>query len=153
MTTLLIIHSILRWLVVASLFFCIILGWRGMRTDRTFGKIHDHIRHWTATIAHIQLIVGILLTTKSPYFKYFWSNLDSAWTNTDSLFFGLAHPLLMIVAIVTLTIGSAKAKRQKNSHDKFKTIFGWYLAATIIIFIAIPWPFSPFVERPYLTIN
>lgn len=153
MTTLLSIHSIFRWLVVVSLIYCIILGWRGMRSDRAYGKLDDQFRHWTATIAHIQLIVGILLATKSPYFNYFWSNIGDVWSNTDSVFFGLVHPLLMLVAIVTLTIGSAKAKRQPRDRDKFKTMFTWYVIAAILIFIAIPWPFSPFVERPYLTID
>jgi len=34
--------------------------------------------------------------------------------------------------------------------EKFKIMLLWYGIALIIILIAIPWPFSPLANRPYL---
>jgi hypothetical protein len=56
----------------------------------------------------------------------------------------------MFVAIVLITIGSAKAKRKSNDTQKFKTMLIWFSIALLIIFIAIPWPFSPLANRPYI---
>jgi drug/metabolite transporter (DMT)-like permease len=56
----------------------------------------------------------------------------------------------MLTAIVLLTIGSALTKRKKDDRDKFKTMLTWFGIALIIILIAVPWPFSPFAQRPYL---
>jgi len=59
----------------------------------------------------------------------------------------------MLTAIVIITIGSALAKRKKTDKEKFKTMLVWFSAALLIIFIAIPWPFSPLANRPYIRTN
>jgi len=66
------------------------------------------------------------------------------------LFFGLIHILLMLIAIILITIGSAIAKRKTSDVEKFKTILIYYSISLLIIFIAIPWPFSPLAHRPFL---
>lgn len=143
------LHSILRWLVVFALSYTVIHALLGYKKQKSFIKYDNALRHWTATIVHIQLIVGMILFMKSPLVKYFWGNFRTASENFDALFYGCIHILLMFTAIVIITIGSALAKRKKRDADKFKTIFVWYAIGLIIIFIAIPWPFSPLSNRPY----
>ena len=119
------------------------------KTKRSFfSKTDNFFRHWTATLFHIQLIIGMLLLVKSPIVQYFWNNLKSGFENIELLFFGLLHPLLMLVSIIIITIGSAKAKRETSDTKKFKTILIWYSIGLFILFLAIPWSFSPFVGRP-----
>ena len=142
-------HSIFRWLVLLSLFFTIFRSFQGWRSGRDFTKIDDAARHWTATIAHIQLVLGILLYSQSPIIKYFWTNIKVAKHNLDSTFFGLIHIILMLIVIILITIGSALAKRKSIDNEKFKTMLNWFIIALIILFIAIPWPFSPLANRPY----
>lgn len=86
---------------------------------------------------------------QSPIVKYFFKNFKEGIENPEIAFFGIFHILLMLSAIILITIGSALAKRKLNDRDKFKTIFLWFSFALIIIFIAIPWPFSPIANRPY----
>jgi cytochrome c biogenesis factor len=94
-------------------------------------------------------MIGIVLYSQSPVIKYFWTNFREATQDTEAIFFGLIHILLMITAIVIVTIGSALSKRRQTDSEKFKTMFIWYAVALFIIFIAIPWPFSPLANRPY----
>src|SRR5690606_12105583 len=108
------------------------------------------LRHWTATVAHIQLMIGMILYTQSAIAKSYWSRSEATSIDFDMTFFGLIHIGLMLISIVILTIGSAKAKRRLNDNDKFRTMLIWFSIALIIIFIAIPWPFSPLSNRPYL---
>jgi drug/metabolite transporter (DMT)-like permease len=143
-------HSIVRWLLLAGLVYSIFRAFKGFRSKAAFSKMDNAARHWTATIAHVQLIIGILLYSKSPVIHYFWRNTKEAVQTLDTAFFGLIHILLMLTAIVLLTIGSALAKRKKDDRDKFKTMLTWFGLALIIILIAVPWPFSPFAQRPYL---
>jgi hypothetical protein len=56
----------------------------------------------------------------------------------------------MILSVVLVTIGSALAKRKQTDREKFKTILIWFSIVLSVIFIAIPWPFSPFANRAYL---
>lgn len=143
------VHSILRWLVLLSLVYAIIIACRGYFSKAVFSKAADRVRHWTATIAHIQLMAGMILYMKSPLVKYFWPHFREAKANFNPLFFGLIHILLMLIAIVLVTIGSSLAKRKAADADKFKTMMIWFSIALLIIFIAIPWPFSPLASRPY----
>ena len=57
---------------------------------------------------------------------------------------------LMTLAVLFITIGSAASKRQETDRAKFKTMTVWFLLALLLMFIAIPWPFSPLANRPYL---
>jgi hypothetical protein len=142
-------HSIMRWLVLASLVYAIFRAYKGYTLDAQFSKTDNAIRHWTATIAHIQLLIGIILYTQSPIIKYFWHNFNEAIYNIDTTFFGLLHIFLMLAAIVLITIGSALSKRKTTDKQKFKTMLVLFSISLVIIFIAIPWPFSPLANRPY----
>lgn len=143
------LHSTFRWLVLLSLIYTIFKAYKGYFLDKEFSKTDDSVRHWTATIAHIQLILGIILYSKSPIIQYFWKNFKEAKESPDLLFFGLIHIFLMFLSIILITIGSAIAKRKPTDKEKFKAMLIWFTIALIIIFIAIPWPFSPFANRPY----
>jgi len=149
-SSLLVIHSLLRWLVLISLIFSIRRAYKGYISNSIFTRSDNKIRHWTATIAHIQLIVGFSLYLKSPVVKYFFSHFKAAIQQIDTVFFGAIHFLLMLTAIVIITVGSALAKRKDTDRKKYETMLLWFSIALIIIFIAIPWPFSPLAGRPYI---
>jgi uncharacterized membrane protein len=143
-------HSVLRWLLLAALLTCIVKSYIGYRKQQQFTDIDNSFRHWTATLAHMQLVFGIILYSQSPIVKYFWKNRSVAIHDVQVTFFSLVHILLMLSAIVLITIGSSLAKRKALDNDKFKTMFMWFVVALIIILIAIPWPFSPLAQRPYI---
>lgn len=148
--TLTFLHSTVRWLVLLSLMFSILRAYKGYFKDLKFSASDNTLRHWTATIAHIQLMLGIALYSQSPIVKYFWKNFQVAKESFDLLFFGLIHIVLMLISITLITIGSAMAKREVSEKKKFRTMLIYYDIALIIIFLAIPWPFSPLANRPYL---
>lgn len=142
-------HSIVRWLVLAALMLSLYRAYRGYFSKSVFSNTDNAVRHWTATIAHIQLLIGMILYFQSPLVKYFLANFKTAVQDFNMFFFGLIHSSLMLVSIILITIGSASAKRKENSASKFKTILVWFTAALIIIIVAVPWPFSPLANRPY----
>lgn len=143
------LHSSFRWLVVISLLYAIFRSLRGYTSNREFTRTDNAVRHWTATIAHIQLITGIIFYTQSPAIRYFWSHFREAVGEWAISFYALLHPLMMLTAIVILTIGAALAKRKPTARHQFKTMLVWFSIAFLIIFIAVPWPFSPLAGRPY----
>lgn len=145
--TLLLIHSLLRWLVLLSLCSAVIIAFRGYAFNRVFTPANNLLRHWTATIAHLQLVAGMMLYVQSPAVKYFFSAPDYT---TESLFFAAIHIILMMCSVIVITIGSAIAKRAQRDKDKFRNMLFWYTLALVSIFIAIPWPFSPLAQRPFI---
>lgn len=147
--TLIFYHNSMRWLLLASLLLILYRAYKGYFTKSQFTKTDNTIRHWTATIAHIQLIIGMILYFKSPLVQYFLANFKTTAQSFNMLFFGLIHSSLMLISIVLITIGSAVAKRKETDAAKFETMMIWFTVALVIIVIAIPWPFSPLVNRPY----
>lgn len=147
-STLLSLHSWVRWVVLVFLVYSIYRAFMGYNQNKAFSKTDNAFRHWTATVAHIQLMIGIILYTQSPIVKFFWTDTKTTWQNLDLTFYGVIHILLMLTAIVVLTIGSALAKRKPTDKEKFKTMLVWFSIVLIIIFIAIPWTFSPLSSRP-----
>lgn len=143
------IHSLFRWLVLLSLLYSVYRSTRGVILKTPFGKTDDTMRHCTATIAHIQLIIGMILYFDSPIVRYFLARPETEDAAPDFSFFGIVHPFIMFTAVVLITIGSAVAKRKQLDHDKFRSLLTWCLVALLLIFMAIPWPFSPFANRPY----
>lgn len=134
-------HSLLRWLVLISLVYAIVRAAKGYFSKGTYTASDDMIRRVTTGIAHVQLIVGMVFYYKSPLVSYFW-------VHRQMVFYGLVHPLLMIAAVVLMTVGAARVKRVED-QKKFRTLLLFFSIALLLIFVAIPWPFSPFAKSPY----
>ena len=149
-STLLVLHSIVRWLVLLSLLIALFRAWRGYANELPFTSTDNAVRHWTATIVHIQLIIGFSLYLISPLIKAFLASPKQTIGQLNLAFFGVIHFLAMLTAIVVITIGSALAKRRLTDAAKFRTMLLWFSAGLLLIFLAIPWPFSPLANRPYL---
>lgn len=148
-SVLLTLHSWVRWLVLISLLFALFRAYKGWFSKSAFSAFDNSVRHWTATIVHIQLIIGVWLYVISPIVKFFLHNFTEAVHQTNPRFFGMEHAIMMLTAITIITIGSAKAKRKKTDREKFKTMAIWYTLGLIIILTSIPWAFSPFAARPH----
>lgn len=149
-TALLLAHSLIRWLVVISLLVAIIRACRALTANAAFSKTHNAIRHWTATFTHVQFMAGFALYFISPLVKAFYANKHDGLQNATLTFFSIIHILLMFTAVMIITIGSARAKRQPHDRAKHKTILTWFSTGLAIILMAIPWPFSPLAQRPWL---
>lgn len=143
------LHSWVRWLVLISLLVAIYRAYRGWLLNKPFSKRDNAIRTITATTAHIQLVLGIVLYCISPVVRYFLQYFKQAVHQREIRFFGMEHVTMMLIAIVLITIGSAKAKRKLSAQQKFKTMAIWFTIALVIIFLSIPWQFSPLTSRPY----
>jgi hypothetical protein len=148
-STFLSLHSLIRWFVLISLLLAISKAYYGWIAKKEFTKLDNSIRHWTATISHIQLVIGICLYSISPVIEYFLSNYKEAVKHGEIRFFGMEHNIMMLTAIVIITIGSAKTKRKSSSNEKFRTMAIWFTIALLIILVSIPWPFSPLASREY----
>ena len=147
--TLLALHSFVRWLVLVSLLFAIYRAYRGWLAGHSFSRFDDSARLFAVNMVHLQLTLGLGLYYLSPLVDYFLDHFEDAVHDRQIRFFGLEHSTMMLTAIIVITIGSARAKRQRPDREKFKTLAIWFTIALILIFFSIPWAFSPLVSRPY----
>jgi hypothetical protein len=68
---LLTLHSLFRWVVLVSVLYAIFHSYKGWFTGKLFSKFDDSLRHITATITHIQFMIGVGLYFVSPVIDYF----------------------------------------------------------------------------------
>jgi hypothetical protein len=147
---LLALHSFVRWLVLLSLLTGIVRGYAGWLGKRQFTKTDNRIRFVTATIAHVQLLLGLWLYIISPITNYFLANFHTAVHERQIRFFGMEHSVVMFATVIVITIGAAKTRRKNGDEAKFKTMAIWFTIALLMILSSIPWSFSPLVSRPLL---
>ena len=143
------LHSWVRWLVLASLLYALYRGYRGWLAHQPFSTRDDRVRHWTATVAHIQLMLGLWLYWISPITDYFLAHFRDAVQQREIRFFGMEHSSMMLLAVVLITIGSMRAKRAQTDGQKFKMMTLWFTIGLLVILSSIPWTFSPLVSRPW----
>lgn len=150
-TTLLFLHSILRWVLLLAMLYTIYRGYLGWFGKTSYTKSDTNARLITVITAHIQLIIGVLLYFISPITRYFMSNFSEAVKISDFRFAAMEHTLLMLIAVVLITVGGVVSRKKLTDKGKFKTMAIWFSIALFIIIISIPWQLSPFgVERPLL---
>ncbi|MEJ0028899.1 MAG: hypothetical protein WDO15_00270 [Bacteroidota bacterium] len=130
------LHNTFRWIALVFLVYSLCRSVNGYYSKRSFSKADNAFRHWTATILQIQMMLGLVLYFYSPF--------------VDTGFFAIVHPVVMFIAVTIASVGSALAKRKPTDHQKFSTMLAWFAIALIIIAVMIPWPFSPFAQRPYI---
>ncbi|MEZ0483387.1 hypothetical protein [Fibrella aquatica] len=146
----LLIHSYLRWLVLGSLLAALASAYSGLLRPRLYRPADQTIRVVATSIAHTQLLIGIYLYTISPIIRYYWQNRSGFGESPQFSFFALIHIGLMLAAVIIITIGSSKAKRQIDAREQFKTTATYFTIGLLLILLAIPWPFSPLATRPWL---
>ena len=138
-STVLALHSLVRWFVLTSLLFSIFLAYKGWFTKKKFSRFDYSIRHQTATIAHIQLILGLWLYFISPVIDYFLHHYKDAVHERETRFFGMEHSVMMLIAIIIITIGSAKqsASYQIKRNSK-QWQFNLMLSFKLLSFLILP---------------
>ena len=149
-SSLLVLHSWFRWLVLVCLIFAVCRAYLGWRSNKPFTKLDNFSRHATATIAHIQFTFGLTLYFISPIVSYFLHHFGEAVHLREIRFFGLEHIIMMTSAITMITIGSIKAKRKNTDREKFRTMVIWYSIGLFLILASIPWGILFLVSRPLL---
>ncbi|MDO5637220.1 MAG: hypothetical protein Q4G18_08220 [Myroides sp.] len=147
---LLIIHSYLRWIVLGfllfGLMFIFIKKWKkALYTTKDY-RLFKVLKN----VFNLQFLVGILLLTQSPMVKAFWSQASQAVKWREIRFFGLEHPFMMILGVILLNVFTDKTKYKIGTHTAFNYLFIRYLIILFILFVSIPWSFSPFTARPNL---
>ena len=127
-------HSGLRWIALGLLIYAI---FNALRKKDFYAKSDRLVNMFAMVSLHIQLVIGLIL-----YFTSSKVSFVDGWMKNQLLrFYGMEHISLMILAIILVTIGHAKAKRAIEPAKKHKTILLFYAIGLILIIASIPWPF------------
>ena len=129
------IHSTLAYAVLAVVAIAAINAFLGLSSKRNFTKNDRSLSLVALILSHIQLLVGLVLWATSPLGKDAMSQMSNAAMRLTAV----EHPLVNIIAIVLITIGWSKHKKEESSNGKFKKIGIFYVLGLLLILSRIPW--------------
>lgn len=130
-------HSIIRWIFLLMLLVAVFNSIKKWISHEGLNHTDKLINTIVVIISHIQLVIGLSLYMVSPKVVFDTYTMSSPILR----FFTLEHTLLMLIAIVLLTVGNIKSKRNVDSVKSAKSIVIWFSISLFIILISIPWPF------------
>jgi hypothetical protein len=137
---LLFLHGLTRWAVVVAMLVALIQVWSGVLGRRPWGARDAQAGSWFTHLTSLQFVLGMLLFV-FPYglAQAALGNLGQALVTPELWFFGIAHPLLMSLAVGLAHLGRARARKAKDDTARFRWALSCYSTAAVLILIAIPW--------------
>lgn len=133
------IHSTLAYAVLAVVAIAAINAFLGLSSKRNFTKNDRSLSLIALILSHIQLVVGLILYFTNDKFEQ-WSLLGmKIMKNSELRLVLVEHPLINIIAIVLITVGWSKHKKEESSNGKFKKIGIFYALGLLLILSRIPW--------------
>ena len=135
-----ILHSYWAYLVVLLLFIAVINALIGLTKNKNFSDKDLRISLFTLIVIHIQLILGFVVYYVSPYYESMREmGMGATMKDAGVRLYTVEHPLMMILAIILITIGFSKHKKQTTDKGKFKTITIFYGLGLLFVLSRIPW--------------
>lgn len=138
------LHNLLRYAIVILLIITVIKSFIGWLGKKEYKAIDNKLSLFLLIAAHLQLLVGLGLYFISPFVKKF----SEAMENPMDRFWAVEHLTAMILGIIIITMGRIMAKKGSTDAIKFRRQAIFFLLAMILIFSAIPWPWSA-IARPW----
>lgn len=136
-------HSGWRYIILIFMILGIWFGYQSSKGKKPFAGATKKMGMFTMISIDLQLVAGLLLYFNwiSTQTNFKISNLTEQMGVTSFRNIALDHAIGMILAIIFVHIGYAKAKKALTDVDAGRKQFIWFLIAFILIMISIPWPF------------
>jgi hypothetical protein len=124
------------WLVVAMLMVSILFGMLKLVTkDETFSVKWFGLFKYTKHLLYLQFLLGLALYFLSPKVHF----VSGFMKNEELRFYGMEHPLMMLIAVGLVAWGLFKSKKKTEIFKKIQTITIYYTIALVVIFMMVPW--------------
>ena len=134
------LHSGWAYITLIILIFAVVNAAIGLSSKKEFKEKDLRISLFTLIVSHIQLIIGFLAFFVSAQFACVLENgMGAARKEPTIRLFVIEHPLMMILAVVLITMGFSKHKKQTTDNGKFKTIALYYGLGLLFVLSRIPW--------------
>lgn len=150
---LLLLHSYLRWIIVALMIVTSGIALRGMMKKSRWSRREDRLTLFTVIAVDLQLVIGVLLYgVFSPVLKTAFSSMGSAMRDGALRFWLVEHSMAAVLAIVFVHVARAIGKRATSDEKRYRVTTICFGLALLCVLAAIPWPFRVEIARPLFRI-
>lgn len=135
------LHSTMAYVFLALVALAFLVNLLGLLGKKSFSATHKRLALFGLIATHLQLVFGLVMYFISPLGMKNMSG--DAMKNSFTRLYVLEHPLTMILAIVLITIGYSRSKKQSTSAAKFKAIVVFFGLGLLLSLARIPWDVWP----------
>jgi hypothetical protein len=140
-TTIILLHSLMRWAVLATGVFAAVRGISGWRSGRPWTLADDRAALWFTTALDLQMLLGLLLYVwLSPITHAAFQDFGSVMGNAGLRFWAIEHPVGMIVGIALAHIGRGRLRKIGPDARRHRTTAIFFTLSLLLIIASIPWP-------------
>lgn len=134
------IHSYWAYILLIILIITVVNAIIGFTSKKEFSDKSLRISLFTLIAAHIQLLIGVIAYFTSTYYYTIEEvGMGEVMKNSELRKILIEHPAVGIIAIIFITLGFSKHKKETTDTGKFKTIAIFYGVALLLILSRIPW--------------
>jgi hypothetical protein len=149
-TTVLMLHSWLRWVVLLTRLLAVLRGLSGWNGARPWTPSDARAGSWFAAAIDLQLVLGLILYfALSPITLAALQDFGGAMGSSGLRFWAVEHVFGMLVAIALAHIGRARIKKTVDERRRHRVGAIFFGLALLAILASIPWPGMP-NARPLL---
>lgn len=146
-STLLIIHSILRWGVLVGGLYSISRSAAGLMNKSPYTASHNRTHAIFVAFCHTQLLIGIMLYLVSPKVDAYLANgFGAAMKDSYSRLIVLEHVVMMVIAVALIQVGRTLSKRTADDRLRHKRTLIFFSIGMLLILLRIPWSYSPIIR-------
>ena len=134
------LHSGWAYIALLVLIVAVVNAAMGFFSDKEFKEKDLRIPLFTLIVFHLQLIIGLIGYYTSNYYDTMRSvGMGEVMKQPELRLMLVEHPIMMILAIILITMGFSKHKKQLTDKGRFKTILLFYGIALLLVLSRIPW--------------
>ncbi|MBA3232023.1 MAG: hypothetical protein H0T05_04325 [Acidobacteria bacterium] len=142
-STVLLLHSWLRWAVILAGLFALVRGMGGWSGVRAWTRVDERAGFWFVATLDLQVLIGLVLYFfLSPLTTGAFEDFGGAMRNSVLRFWAVEHTFGMIVGAALAHIGRVRSRRAPAAR-KHRTAAIFYGLALLAILVSIPWPGMP----------
>ena len=137
--TLLIVHSLLRWVVlIVMVSVTATMALRYAKGGPWAPADREAMLAFTILL-DTQLLVGFVLYGVSPITRGAMKDMATAMHEPSVRFFVVEHPTIMVLSVLFAHLGSVFAKKAPTDRVKFGRATAFFALSTALMLWGIPW--------------
>ena len=143
-TTVLLVHSWLRWAVILLGFLAIIRAIIGGASRRPWTPFDDRVGLLFVISLDVQLLIGLVLYfALSPLTQAAMQDFGRAMEVSTLRFWGVEHVFGMVVGVFLAHRARARVRAITDAGRKHRVAAIFYSLAMVAVLASIPWPGTP----------
>jgi len=143
-TTVLLLHSWLRWVVILTGLIAVLRGFSGWNGSRPWTPTDQRWGLWFGRALDVQMLLGLALYfLLSPITTAALQDFGGAMGNSAMRFWAVEHVFGMLVGITFAHVGLGRIKKTADERRRHRVAAVFFSLALIAILASIPWPFMP----------